>query len=123
MAYTITPSADGKYILLKVTGNINRKLALKYNQKAHTLGRELGINRYLVDVTEARNVETITDNYDFAYRDMQNTPTIDKLARVAVLVSPGDHSHDFVELVSQNAGLSVKFFRDREKAVGHLLEE
>lgn len=122
MAYTITPSADGKYILIKVTGEVTRKVALEYILKSHALGRELGINCYLVDGTEARNVESNFGNYNFAYYDAPNTPNIDKSARVALLVSPDDRSHDFVEIVSQNANFYVKLFTDREKAVAYLLE-
>ena len=54
---------------------------------------------------------------------MQQAEDIDRNARVAVLRSPGDHSHDFIETVSRNAGLHVKLFTDRAKALAHLLEE
>jgi hypothetical protein len=67
------------------------------------VGRKMGINKYLVDVTKARNTDTVLGNYEFAYTDMKKTEGIDKYARVAVLVSPEDHSHDFVEIVARNA--------------------
>ncbi|MHB9027638.1 MAG: hypothetical protein ACYC9O_02595 [Candidatus Latescibacterota bacterium] len=74
-----------------------------------------------MDVTESRNIESSTKGYQFAHSDMM-TDKIDRFARVAMLVSPGDHSHDFIETVSRNAGLNVTLFRDREQAVRHLLE-
>ena len=123
MCYTIAPSPDAKYIVLKVTGNMTCQLAMQQNREAHAMGKKLGIHRYLVDVTESRNVESAVDNYRFAYDDMRQAPDIDKTARVAMLVSPGDHSHDFVETVVRNAGLSVRLFTDRELAVGFLLED
>jgi len=123
MGYTITPSSDGKYILLKVTGDITRNLALQYNIAAHKKGRELGINRYLVDLTESRNVDTVLDSYEFAYKDMQETPGIDRSARVAVIISPGDHSHDFIETVAKNAGLDMTVFTNQDDAITHLLSE
>ena len=43
-------------------------------------------------------------------------------ARVALLVSPGDHSHDFVETAARNAYLDVTLFRDKDAAVRHLLQ-
>ncbi|MBW1985270.1 MAG: hypothetical protein JRI53_11180, partial [Deltaproteobacteria bacterium] len=73
MNYTITPSKDGKYIILKIQGEINRQSAMKQNLEAHTLGGKLGINRYLVDVTESRNTDSVMESYDFAYEDMKNT--------------------------------------------------
>ena len=123
MNYTITPSGDGKYITLTVTGEIHRKAAMQQNLQAHALGRKLGINRYLVDVTGARNTDSVKDSYDFAYTDMSVTEGIDKTARVATLVDPDDHSHDFIETVSRNSGLNVTFFTDLAQAVDHLLKE
>lgn len=120
--YAITPSADGRYIVIKVRGEINRKAAMQQNLEAHALGRKMGVNRYLVDVTEAKNTDSVRDSYDFAYTDMSITEGIDKAARVSTLVSQGDHSHDFIEIVSRNSGLNVTLFTDRELAVQHLLK-
>lgn len=123
MSYSIRPSDDGKYIVLEIRGDITGELALKQDVEAHSLGRKRGINRYLVDATNARNVESVENNYKFAYDDVKTSGDIDKNARVALLVSPEDHSHDFVETVSKNAGLNVTLFRDREAAIRHLLDD
>lgn len=122
MSCEITASEDGRYILLEVVGEINRRTAMAQNLKAHALGRELGIRRYLVDVTRARNTDTALDDYEFAHRDMQ-TDGIDVGARVAVLVSPGDRSHEFVETVARNAGMNVRNFEDRDQALRFLLDD
>jgi len=116
MKYTITPSTDGKYIILKVKGEINRETVLQPNLEAHALAKKLGIKRHLVDVTEAKNTDSILHSYEFAYDDMINTKGIDKNAIVAILVSPTDISHDFIETVLRNAGLHVKLFRDLNAA-------
>jgi len=120
MSYTIAPSKNERYIILTVRGEINRRVAMQQNLEAHALGRKLNIDRYLVDVTEARNTDTTTNSYEFAYSDIQHAEDIDKLARVAVLVSPDDHSHDFIETVSRNAGLNVTIFTDLESAEAFL---
>lgn len=122
MSYTIKPSEDGKYIVLKHWGEINSEIALTRNLEAHALGAELGITRYLVDGTEAENVDTVLKNYKFAYKEMKIPSSINQNARVAMLVSPEDQSHDFVETVLINAGLNVTLFRDRELAIQHLLK-
>ena len=72
---------------------------------------------------EARNTDSIVENYDFAYKDMSETENIDRLARVAILSSPGDHSHDFIETVTRNSGLNVKLFNDPELARLFLTDE
>ena len=122
MNYSLAPSEDGKYIILTVRGEINRKIALQQNLEAHALGRKLGVNRYLVDVTAAKNTDTVKDSYDFAYTDMHITEGIDNTARVATVVSPDDHSHDFIETVCRNSGLNLTLFTDFEQAVQHLLK-
>lgn len=123
MASKNTISEDKKYIIQKITGVINRKLSMEYNIESHILGKEVGINRYLVDITEAINQESSFEQYEFAYDDMKKQSVIDRSARVAVLVHPDDHSHDFIETVAKNSGLDVTIFRDRNQAVEHLLKE
>jgi hypothetical protein len=120
MQRNLDVSPDGAFIILTIKGDINRRLAMRYNREAHALGKQLGMKHYLVDATESRNVETTFDNYAFAYDDMTAASEIDRSARVALLVSPGDHTHDFVETVSRNAGLDVTLFIDRTLAEAHL---
>jgi hypothetical protein len=121
MDYTITPSIDGAFIILKIKGIINREIAMRLNLEAHALGRKLHVKRYLVDVTEAKNTDTIIGNYNFAYSDMQQMEGIDKHALVATLVSPDDHSHDFIGTVARNAGLNVEIFTDADEAKRFLM--
>lgn len=123
MSYTIYPSEDRKYIVLKHWGEINGKLSMKRVLEAHTLGVELEITKYLIDLTEARNMDSVIESYTYAYEDMKTPPGISPNARVAMLVSPEDHSHDFVETVLKNTGHNVTLFRDLELAANYLLSE
>jgi hypothetical protein len=123
MSYKIFLSEDQKYIILEQWGEINGELATQRVLEAHALGAKLDIARYLVDLTEARNVDSVGKSYQYAYEDTKNIPGINKNARVAMLVSPEDHSHDFVETVLRNSGHNVTLFRDRGLAIQHLLLE
>lgn len=120
MEYSINPSENRDYIILKVVGDFTAKAFMKCVVESHTLGKEMGIHCYLVDVTNARNIDSAFGNYEFAYSDMKMTEGTDPLARVAGLVSPGDHSHDFVETVSNNAGMSLRLFTDPAEAKSYL---
>jgi len=120
MPYHLEPSECGRYILMTVTGDINSQTAIGQNLEAHALGKQLGIRRYLVDLTNSKNTESVLGNYTFAREDMKETEGIDEGARVALLVSPDDHSHDFFETVARNSGLSVTIFRDRDLALQHV---
>jgi hypothetical protein len=120
MDYQITPSEDRLYIVITVQGEINRQIAMHINQKAHEMGKETGVNRYLMDLRESRNSDSVVDQYEFAYRDMQSTVEIDRYARVALLVAPEDHSHDFIVTVCVNSGLNVALFTDMQQAIHFL---
>jgi hypothetical protein len=119
MTYSISASDDKKYIIVKVVGNISRQLAIKYNLEAHALGRELAIDRFLLDFTECRNTDTVLRNYKYVYDDMKN-PGINQAARTAMIVSPNDHSHDFIEALFRDARIDVTIFHDRDLALWHL---
>lgn len=119
----IEPSGKGGFIAVIITGEYTRSRALKSMIEAHALGRKLGINRYLVDVTASRNRESVIGNYEFATKDLWETPAIDKAARVAILARPDDSSHDFAAAAAQKAGLRVVLFRDRGLAERYLLED
>ena len=121
MNYTLIPSADGTFIAIKIKGDIDRRSAMKMNLEAHALGKKLNIRRYLVDATESRNTDSVANNYDFAYTDMKQTGELDRSAIVANLVSPNDHSHDFVETVSRNAGLNMRLFTAPKEAMQFLM--
>jgi len=53
MSYEVYLSHEENYIVLKHLGQINGEVAMKRVQEAHRPGAELGITRYLVDLTEA----------------------------------------------------------------------
>ena len=121
MYCTISPSRDRKYILMKYNGDINTKMAIDPIIECHTLGKQLNIQRYLVDVTNANNVGAVLDSYHFACRDIQLRNGIDTPAIVVVVASPDDHSHDPAEPVFNNPDLNVKLFQDIDVALHHLL--
>ncbi len=116
----ISLSDDSSYIILELTGEITRKSIMSHNIEAHKLGKEKGIKKYLVDCTNARNVESVYNNYQFAYHDMRHTEGIDITAIVAAVVAPEDNSHDFLETAARNSGLNLTLFRNKQKAIEFL---
>lgn len=120
MTYSIGLSEDESYVELRVTGEVSARDMLGIILEAHRLGGEKGISRYLVDVTEARNIDSAANNYAFANADIPGDCRVNLQARVAILASPGDHSHDFAETTMRNAGVNVALFRDRDWAVARL---
>lgn len=122
MTHDVSISEDGKYVVLKAKGIVSRLSVIQYFIEAHTFGTQSGLDRYLVDFTDCRNTDTVLRNYLLAYQDMQD-PRINQAARTALLVSPHDRSHDFLETLLRNAGNNVTIFHDRELAIWHLVKE
>ena len=123
MAYAIKLSDDRKYIVIMVEGFVDNDMAMEYTIESQRLGKKEGISRYLVDLTQSRNVQSVGLNFEFIDRDLRSTDEVDIRGRVALLVSPEDHSHDFIETLSINRGINVRLFRNRADAVAHLLKE
>jgi hypothetical protein len=119
MPHSVALSPDRDLVILTVRGGITAAAAIEFNREQHLLGVKSGVSRYLTDLCDCRNVDTVTNNLDFALRGMADA-AVDKDARVAVLVSPGDYSHDYLEGAFRCAGLDVVFFTDRLLAEEHL---
>ncbi|MGA9596343.1 MAG: hypothetical protein WBV06_09310 [Acidimicrobiia bacterium] len=122
MEYTLTPSTDSQYIIIKVVGEFTRPEALKIASDAFELGRELGIRCHLNDMTEARNVDRVIDDVYFTRKDVRDIEARDDMACAAVLVDPSDHSHDFYVAFARGNGIDITLFWDRDEAIAHLLK-
>ncbi len=120
MNYTVECDERAGIIVVRVQGELTTAMAAEYSMAAQAMGTERGISRFLIDVRQARNVETTLSNYQFAYETLPETH-VARSNRVAVLHEPGDHSHDFVETVSRNAGFNVRMFTRYDLAMGWLL--
>lgn len=119
MEFDIQVSKDGSYIVVRVSGSISRKSAGEFARPVQEKSAALGIYRVLFDVRQARNIETVSGNYFYAYEDIQDIG-LDKRIRSAILVSADDHSHDFVETAIRNAGYNTCLFRDEAAAIAWL---
>ena len=121
MINEIKISDNGKYIIVQVKENMTRALAERLGLEAVQLGNTKNITRFLYDLRDSRNTETINANYIFAKQDMKRIePNPENM--IAMLTSPDDKSHDFIETVLRNAGYTVKLFIDEAEAITWLEE-
>jgi isopentenyldiphosphate isomerase len=121
MINEIKISDNGKYIIVQVKENMTRTLAERLGLEAVQLGNTKNITRFLYDLRDSRNTETINGNYIFAKQDMKRIePNPENM--IAMLTSPNDKSHDFIETVLRNAGYTVKLFIVEEEAIQWLEE-
>jgi len=119
MDYQVTMADSGRYVLVKVQVPMTSAVGVQCGALAARLGAETGVNRYLFDLRDSPNVQTIVDNYEFAYREMPDFG-FSRQSRSALLVRPDDRSHDFIETAFLNAGYLVKLFRDAAAAIAWL---
>ena len=122
MTKEIKVSDNGKYIIVRVNEDMTRALAESLGLEAMHLGIKKNLNKFLYDLRNSRNKETINANYIFAKQDLKRldpNPT----NKIAMLTSPNDKSHDFIETVLRNAGYNVKLFIVEADAIVWLEEE
>jgi hypothetical protein len=122
MKYEIFLGESGKYVRCHVYQPITSKFAVKYGQATTAFALERGLRNQLIDVRGMPNVDSVQHNYDFAYIELQDFEE-HLHSRVAILADPTDRTHDFVEVVSRNAGYNVKVFIDEKSAIEWLEHE
>ena len=122
MTKEIKVSDNGKYIIVRVNEDMTRTLAESLGLEAMHLGIKKNLNKFLYDLRNSRNKETINANYIFAKQDLKRLEP-NPANKIAMLTSPNDKSHDFIETVLRNAGYNVKLFIVEEEAIIWLEEE
>lgn len=119
MSYEISLAKSEKYIIVRVTANITRKLAVQFSQAAYRFGAESNLDRYLFDVRGVKNVESVFSNYEYVNQDKVQL-AFARPVRAAILVTEGDRSHDFTVTVNRNAGFNFRLFIAEEEALAWL---
>ncbi len=121
MSFKITISENGKYIIGKVEGPLNRENAQQLAKEYAMFIKSTGIKRILNDVRGVSDEMGILNGYEYAHRYV-NTLGIPHDIRAAIVTDEGDFTHDFQETVARNAGYFVKVFHSFEQAVDWLMD-
>jgi hypothetical protein len=119
MRFQISLAESGKYVVCKVFEPITTEFALEFGKATADFSHAQRLSRQLYDCRLVRNIDSVYHNYDFAYKDMVNLE-LEHGNRAAILVDVTDRSHDFVEIVSRNAGYNVRVFADCDQAIAWL---
>ncbi len=121
MDYKISISENRNYIILKYLVPMTTKVAIESGPEMMRLAIENNISKFLFDMRKSQNVQSPSGNYFFANEDIQkfNFP---RNTRSAFLVSPDDHSHDFITTAFLNAGYIVAQFSSEEEAIKWLIK-
>ena len=122
MDFKITISENGEYIIGKIYEALNIETAQQLTEEYVKIIKSTGIKKILNDVRGTPDAMGVFNNYKFAYTDTKvlNLP---KDIRAAIVTDPNDNTHNFQETVANNAGYSVKVFKEIGAAVTWLLEK
>lgn len=122
MDYQVSLAGSGRYILIKVLVPMTSAVGARCGAEAISLGSEKNVDRFLFDLRDSPNVQSVVDNYQFAHKEITafGFPT---RSRSAFLVRPDDQSHDFINTAFYNAGYVTKMFTDEAAAIAWLEAE
>ena len=115
-------SEDGTYIIQRMDVPVSNEVALQRASAAAEFANERGVFRLLSDVRGVPYTGTPFTHYEFAYMMKSVVPTGHAL-KVAVVASPGDDSHDYLQIAAQTAHYNLRVFKDYEEAVRWLKAE
>lgn len=115
-------SECGTWVHTRVEGPITLESALEFITEAARQADTCGLDNFLFDVRGAFNAKSILHDYQIANYHLRGLG-FSLASRVALLVSPGDKTHDFFELTAANAGHSWKVFEDEGVAVDWVRRE
>lgn len=100
---------------------VTRELHVEIAGVSIPTGKREGVTRYLVDNSRVRYVAEPFDQFQVAYEEMDSFE-LEKGSKTAVLVSPGDISHDFMKLLFNRAGFECETFTSEEEAINWLMQ-
>jgi hypothetical protein len=104
-----------------MTGDVTRETAGEMARAMYSTGRSLNVTCFLVDATRAHNIERPLENVRLTRDDIPAARTDGRReVCIALLVQPGDRSHDFYAATARQQGIDTTIFWDRTEAVDHV---
>lgn len=119
MSFEVFLSDNARYIVCRVNGPLDVDLAWDFTRELYRLSRDTCVDCFLFDVQDARNVSTTIDNFNFAH-SVEGEADLQASARAAILVAPGDTSHDSIQQMLSHSGLHARIFDDLAAAIAWL---
>jgi hypothetical protein len=70
MDYQVSLSENSAFVRIKVYRQMTSEIGVRLGVEAMQLAKENNTNKYLFDVREAPNIQDVSDNYDFANKEI-----------------------------------------------------
>jgi hypothetical protein len=121
-SHTVALAGDGPYVHYRsFTSARNSAEMARRLRAAIELGQAHGRNRIMFDTRDTPFEASIGAQYEYAYHQAWQIG-LTRDWRVALVISPGDRSYDFMETALINSGYIARLFSNHEQAVVWLCE-
>jgi hypothetical protein len=95
-------------------------IAMSATEALKDVNDKVEINRFLLDLRQARSVTSVHEKYEFAYEKLKVLVQAPSENRAALLKSEEDDFFRFLETVMRNASYKFRVFDNEDDALGWL---
>jgi hypothetical protein len=110
MDFELCLAPQGDHAIMTNYADVTHPSAVERQRAMQAFSDEHKVTRFLIDTRGKQFVGGPIELYTFVRRTLPDEG-YNRHWRVALVTSPDDHSHDFLETVSQNAGYQVMVFK------------
>ena len=114
--YSVSIAPDGGFVYYLSRASARNAAEMAQRLRAATgLGEKHGLSRIMFDARGASFQLGLTAQYNYAYHEAAQLG-LTRSWRVAILVSAGERSYDFIETALINAGYNARLFTAYDQA-------
>lgn len=115
LSYELDVPEDQSWVYARVYDSMTKALFLGLLKDALERARERRVFNFLIDARGVPSKKTTIDDYDIVNYRLKELG-YDRLSKTAIIVDPGDSTHDFFETCTMNAGYIWRIFTDEDLA-------
>jgi len=122
MDYELKMADNGKFGILTVKNEVTNNLVIRFTRDVLKFTQANNVSLFFYDYRRAPSAQTYADQYELIYHRL-NSDQLDSIQKIAILVSPKDRSHDFIEFLCAGLGRNILIFNDLTAAKDWLAEK
>lgn len=107
--------SEQPYVRVRVQGVLTKKSTVEFFSAAARVAKKHNTRRFLLDLYNARSVTSVADDYEIAYRELENIG-IARGSKLALLLGSQSVADVFFAVVAHNAGYICETFSDKAVA-------
>ena len=119
MKFDVRLADRESYVLVRPRETTSWDGIMESLAQATKIAKSHDLRGYLIDVRDVDSGLSPTQHYQIAYQEGRKLG-FEPGSRIALLVSTGDPTRDFVEMVVQNAGFDCQRFEEESEAIAWL---